>query len=148
MGGGRRLLVALDAATRLAAAGDWLDDRPPDAEILVVAPTWEACDGLVRAAAPRAAARFGTTRLTLDRLAARLAAPILARTRRTPASGLSLTAVAARAVHLLLDEGALSYFVPVARRPGFPSAVARTLEELRMNGVGTEALRRLPDGGA
>ncbi|TMB14727.1 MAG: PD-(D/E)XK nuclease family protein [Deltaproteobacteria bacterium] len=148
MPSGSRLLVASAAATRLAAAADWLDAHSPDVEILVVGPSWEAADGLVRAAAARALARFGTTRLTLDRLAARLAAPILARARRTPASGLSLTAVAARAVHLLLAKGALSYFVPVAKRPGFPSAVARTLEELRMNGVGTEALRGLPDGGA
>ena len=32
----------------------------------------------------------------------------------------------ARAVHLLLTERALSYFEPVAERPGFPAAVART----------------------
>jgi hypothetical protein len=132
---------------RLTAAADWLGVRPPDAEILILAPTWEACDDLARDAVARAGARFGLVRLTLDRLAARLAAPTLAGRGLVPASGLSLTAVVARAVHLLLAERALGYFEPVARRPGFAPAVARTLEELRMNGVDASALRRLPDAG-
>src|SRR5207249_838203 len=52
------------------------------------------------------------------------------------------------AVHLLRAEDALRYFAPVAGRPGFPAAVARTLEELRMNDVGPAALRRLGASGA
>src|SRR5437667_84738 len=136
-----RVVVAPDAATRLAVAAEWLAAQPLDAEVLVVGPTWEACDDLVRGAVVQARARFGTVRLTLDRLAARLAAPVLAADGRVPAGGLSVTAVAARAVHLLLAEGALRYFAPVAGRPGFPAAVARTLEELRMNGVGPAALQ-------
>ncbi|TMB03454.1 MAG: PD-(D/E)XK nuclease family protein [Deltaproteobacteria bacterium] len=143
-----RVVVAPDAATRLAVAAEWLAAQPLDAEVLVVGPTWEACDDLVRGAVVQARARFGTVRLTLDRLAARLAAPVLAADGRVPAGGLSVTAVAARAVHLLLAEGALRYFAPVAGRPGFPAAVARTLEELRMNGVGPAALRRLGASGA
>jgi len=136
-----RLVVAPDAATRLAVAAEWLAAQPLDAEVLIVGPTWEACDDLVRGAAARA--RFGTVRLTLDRLAARLAALVLAADERVPAGGLSAIAVAARAVHLLRAEGGLRYFAPVAGRPGFPAAVARTLEELRMNGVeqGGSALR-------
>src|SRR5438128_5180683 len=142
-----RVVVAPDAATRLAVAAGWLSVQPLDAEVLVVGPTWEACDDLVRGAVVQARARFGTVRLTLDRLAARLAARILAADGRAPAGGLSVTAVAARAVHLLRAEDALGYFAPVAGRPGFPAAVARTLEELRMNGVGPAALRRLGASG-
>jgi RecB family exonuclease len=142
-----RLLVTPDARTRLAAAADWLAARAPDAEVVVVAPTWEAADDLVRAVVSRSGARFGTTRLTLDHLAARLAAGWLAADDRAPASGLLLGAVAARVIHRLLTEGALSYFAPVATRPGFPTAVARTLDELRMNGVAARALRELPEGG-
>src|SRR5947207_8525956 len=141
-----RVVVAPDAATRLAVAAEWLAAQPLDAEVLIVGPTWEACDDLVRGAA--AQARFGTVRLTLDRLAARLAALVLAADERVPAGGLSTIAVAARAVHLLRAEGGLRYFAPVAGRPGFPAAVARTLEELRMNGVVPQALRRLGASGA
>src|SRR5881296_583742 len=94
-----RVVVAPDAGTRLAIAAEWLAAQPLDAEVLVVAPTWEACDDLVRGGVGHA--RFGTVRLTLDRLAARLAALVLAAGERVPASGLAAVAVAARTVHLL-----------------------------------------------
>jgi RecB family exonuclease len=140
-----RLLVASDAAARLAAAADWLAGRPHDAELLVVAATWEACDDLVREATRPA--RFGTTRLTLDRLAARLAAPALAAGGRAIATGLSLAAVAARAVHAARAAEALTYFAPVAARPGFPTALARTVEELGMNAVEPDVLARAAGAG-
>ncbi|HLG17765.1 MAG TPA: PD-(D/E)XK nuclease family protein [Blastocatellia bacterium] len=143
----RRLLMSSDAATRLDAAAEWLSAHPRDAEILVLSSTREAGDDLLRTAALASGARFGLTRLTLDMLAARLAAPVLASNGGAPVSGLSLVALAARAVHLLLTEGTLSYFGPVAAKPGFPSAIARTIEELRMNGVNADAIRRLPRGG-
>jgi ATP-dependent helicase/nuclease subunit B len=142
-----RLIASHDSATRLAAAAQWLSAYPPDAEVLVLSPTREAGDEFVRHAACVSGARFGLLRLTLDRLAANLAAPNLARSRRVPTTGLSLEALAARVVHFLASEGALSYFAPVAKRPGFPRAVARTLQELRMNAVDFEAIRRLPRGG-
>src|SRR5207247_1349454 len=73
----------------------------------------------------------------------RLATRTLARDRRAPATGLSLAAVAARTVHLALGEHGLGYFAPVADRPGFPLAVARTLAELRLNRVAPESLAAL-----
>ena len=111
--------------------------------MLVLGPSWEACDDLVRAATVATGARFGTIRLTLDRLAVRLATRTLARDQRAPATGLSLAAVAARTVHLALGEHGLGYFAPVADRPGFPLAVARTLAELRLNHVVPESLAAL-----
>ena len=54
-----------------------------------------------------------------------------------------MSAVAARAVHLVLAERGLTYFTSVADRPGFPLAVARTLEELRMNRVAPRGDRRI-----
>jgi RecB family exonuclease len=140
---GCRLVVAADAATRLDHATRWLRAQPAATEILVLAPRPEAGDDLVRSAALAKGALFGVTRLTLTRLAGLLATPALAAERRVPASDLSLDAVAARAVHMLGAERALRYFAPVADRPGFPRAVARTVEELRMNGVGAAALRGL-----
>ena len=146
--GRTRVLVTADAATRLAAAAEWLAAVRPDAEVLVVAPGWEACDDLVRGSLGPAGARFGVVRTTLGRLAARLAAPHLAARGCVPVSELGLLAVAARAVHRLDADGAFTYFAPVADRPGFPPALARTLEELAMGGVDAESLRRLPLGGA
>src|SRR5437867_11902920 len=75
------LVVAADASTRLGAADDWLASQRADVEALVVAPTWEACDDQVHAAALASGARLGTVRLTPDRVAARLATPAPARDR-------------------------------------------------------------------
>lgn len=133
---------------RIAAAAEWVTAFRPDAEILVLSASKEAGDEFVRQAGLKAGARFGLTRMTLDRLAVNLAAPILARNGRVPATRLSLEALTARCVHLLIADGALSYFAPVAKRPGFPRAVARTLDELRMNSVDIEAVRELPRGGS
>ena len=145
--GHHRLLIARDSATRLNAAAEWLNEYSADAEILIVSPSREAGDEFIRNAALTAGARFGLTRLTLNQLASVLAAPVLARSGRAPASGLVMTAVAARAVHLLMAEGALSYFEPVATRPGFPTAIARTLEELRMNDADSGSIAGLARGG-
>jgi ATP-dependent helicase/nuclease subunit B len=142
-----RLIIAHDTAARLAAGSEWLSKFVADAEILILSATKEAGDEFVRNAAVAAGARFGLTRLTLNQLAAVLAAPVLASARRAPASDLVLTAVAARAVHLLMAERALSYFEPVATRPGFPTAVARTLKELRMNDADSRAIAGLARGG-
>jgi len=79
------LVVGTDAPARLAAAA-WLEAHPWDAEVLVVGRGWEMCDDLVRAATSATGARFGTVRLTLDRLAVRLGTPALSRNRRTPAT--------------------------------------------------------------
>jgi ATP-dependent helicase/nuclease subunit B len=143
-----RIVIARDTATRLTVAAEWLASYPADAEVLIVSPTREAGDEFARAAARKTGARFGLTRFTLNQLAASLAAPALARAGLVPASGFALTAVAARAVHLLLAERSLSYFEPVAERPGFPTAIARTLEELRMNDADTRAISTLARGGS
>ena len=142
-----RLVTSHDTAMRLSVAAEWLTSYPPDAEILIVSPTREAGDEFVRNAALKSGARFGLTRFTLNHLAASLAAMDLARIGIVPASGLALTAVAARSIHLLHIAGDLSYFEPVAEKPGFPVAVARTLEELRMNDADAKSIKKLPRGG-
>ena len=142
------LIVSSQAATRISAAKKWLASHPSDAEILVLASTAEAGDDLVRDVAKTSGARFGLTRTTLERLASRLAAGVLARERRTPIGGLSLVAITARAAHMLLAEDTFSYFGSAARRPGFAPAVTSTIEELRMNRVNSDLIRQLPRGGA
>src|SRR5262245_60917076 len=144
----RQIVSSHDTGTRLSSAAQWLNEYPPDAEILILSPTREAGDEFVRHAALSTGARFGLTRITLNQIASVLAAPGLAHTGVAPASGLVLAAVAARSVHLLLAEEKLAYFSEVATRPGFPTAAARTLEELRMNGADHAQLEVLPRGGS
>ncbi len=133
--------MSASAATRVDAARAWLDAQPVAAEFLVIGASWDAADDLVRAAALAQGARFGTTRLTLGALAGILATPALAAAAQAPAGGMSLDAIAARAVHALAATESLGYFSPVARCPGFPRAVARTVEELRMARVDAPTLR-------
>jgi len=142
-GGAARLLVGFDGATRVARAMEWLGAHPPQIAVLVVAASWEACEELARQRALATGASFGVTRLTLGRLAGLLAAPALAREDRVPVGGLALAAIVARAVHRLGGALPFRYFDPVATRPGFPLAVARTMHELRMNHVPASAVRPL-----
>ena len=79
---------------------------------------------------------------------ARFAPSSLFRDGLVPAAGLGAEAVAARAIYKLAAEGALGYFAPVADRPGFPGALARTLGEVRLAGIGADELAALDAIGA
>ncbi|MFN2514169.1 MAG: hypothetical protein ABR568_22495, partial [Pyrinomonadaceae bacterium] len=143
----KRIEVSSDAATRIGIAREWMEKYAADTEVLVIAHSLEAASEFHLRVVGAKGAWFGIKRFTLNVLAARLAQGALAEEGSAPASRLSFTAVVARAIHLLQSEGKLSYFEPVATRPGFPVAVAKTLEELRMNEVEPESLTRLARGG-
>jgi CRISPR/Cas system-associated exonuclease Cas4 (RecB family) len=141
-------ITSSSAAVRLAAARRFVLDAPPATEILVVAASRAAADDLTRDLARERRATFGLYRFSLTQLAARLAAPLLARERLSPGTALGVRAVAARALFDADHDGALAYFAPVADMPGFPRALARTLEELALAAVPPSAVRRVGDGGA
>lgn len=106
-----------------------------------------AADDLVRALSAQRA-RFGIHRMTPARLLGALCAERLFRDALAPAAELGVEAVAARAIHKLATTGGLGYFAPVADRPGFPGALARTLIELRLAGIGADKLAALDAIGA
>jgi len=141
-----RVVRSSSAALRLDAARRFILETPPATEILVVGATRGAADDFVRDVATARAATFGLYRFSLTQLAARLAAPLLAADRLTPATALGIEAVAARAVYDADADGALSYFAPVASSPGFPRALARTLEELALAAVPARALVGASEG--
>ena len=101
-----------------------------------------AADDLVRALSARRAL-FGVHRMTPARLLGVLCAERLFRDGLAPAAGLGAEAVAARAIYKLAATGALGYFAPVADRPGFPGALARTLGKVRLAGIGAHELASL-----
>jgi RecB family exonuclease len=142
-----RIEVSNDAATRLRIAADWIEAYPADAELTILAHSVESASDLLLRNLTSRNALFGLKKFTLNGLAHRIAQNALAATSSAPASALSFTAVVARAVHQLNAEEKLKYFAPVATKPGFPVAVARTLEELRMNRVEPEVLEGLKRGG-
>jgi hypothetical protein len=136
------------AGERSAAAKQWLRALSPDAEVLIVAANWDAADDLLRAIADERGAAFAIHRLTLDRTISILAAETLADRNLAPAVGLTVNAIAARAIHILARSSALGHFTPIADRHGFASAVARTITELRLSRVTAQQLRALGSTGA
>lgn len=142
-----RLLISRDTSARLGTAAEWLNQFPADAELTLVAATLSASDELARTAAGERGARFGLHRFALGQLAARSANLALANAGRTTSSFLTLVALVARSVHLLIESRPFTYFQPVARTPGFPVAAARTIEELRMNGLTAQEISAVNPAG-
>ena len=136
-----RIVTSTSAAARLEAARAFLGGRPTSTELVLVGASRGAADDLARAIARQAGSTFGITRFSLTELAARAAAVRSGGGRRVPGTQAGAEAVAARAVFDALAAGELAYFEPVARMPGFPKALARTLHELRLAGVRTASQR-------
>ena len=144
---GLRVITSTSAAVRLAAARDFVLTAPPATEIVTVSASRGAADDFVRDLARVRGATFGLYRFSLTQLAARLAAPLLAAARLSPTTAFGVQAVAARALFDAGQSRALLYFAPVAETPGFPRALARTLEELALAAVPASAVGGLSDGG-
>jgi CRISPR/Cas system-associated exonuclease Cas4 (RecB family) len=115
--------------------------------VLIVGASRGAADDLAREVAATVRATFGIQRLSLTQLAARTALVALAADGTTPSTRLGAEAVATRAVFDATRDGALRYFAPVAATPGFPRALARTLQELRLAGLPGDSLAPLPLAG-
>jgi len=140
-----RIVTSASAAVRLDAARDFLRAQSPATELIIVGASRGAADDLARAIARQAGATFGVTRFSLTELAARAAAAH-PQGRRVPGTQAGAEAIAARAVFDALAAEELAYFEPVARMPGFPKALARTLHELRLAGIRTADERRTTNG--
>jgi ATP-dependent helicase/nuclease subunit B len=135
-----RVIESASSAYRVEAARAFLAALPAAGGALVVGATRNAADDLVRSVTATVGATFGIHRLSLTQLAGQVAAAELARLGAAPASTLGAEAVAARVAFEALESGALGYFAPVARFPGFARAAASTLGELRLAHVAPEVL--------
>jgi ATP-dependent helicase/nuclease subunit B len=138
----REIIRSAQAHTRLDRALDWLGRQAPGAEVLVLADAREAADDLVRALGAARGALAGIHRLTLNRLAGLLAATAMAERGLAPAAGLAHQALAARTVFRVATDSRLAHFAPVIDRPGFAQALARTIAELRLDGIAPADLAR------
>ncbi|MEQ9503698.1 MAG: PD-(D/E)XK nuclease family protein [Deltaproteobacteria bacterium] len=145
----RCVFVSRDHAARLDAARRYLVER--EGPILVLGATKRAADDFVKTAGPGPGADglalLGVHRLTLDLLARELALLPFARSKIARLTGLGAAALAARVVHATRQNGALQYFEPVADTPGFGSAVARTIRDVREAEVEAAAIEALGSGG-
>jgi len=143
-----RVVESSATEQRLAEARGFIAARSTRGEeVLLVGASRGAVDDLARSIASEAGATLGIHRFSVTQLAARLAASSLAGQGLAPSTALGSEAVAARAVFEAAREGGLGYFAPVAKAPGFPRALARTIQEVRLAGLDAPAIGRLPLGG-
>jgi len=141
----RRVVTSAAAERRLAVAREYVAaDR--SGEILIIAPTRGAADDLVRTTAVDSG-QLGIHRMSVIQLAGELATMSLARRGLVPVSALGVEALAARAIHAASRDAGLPFFAPVVSTPGFARALARTLLELRADGIGADRLIDLHDRG-
>jgi hypothetical protein len=123
------------ASRRIDAARRAVVELRPGASALIVAASRAAADELAARVALDKGGLFGVTRVSFAELVMRLALVPLARAGRAPAGQLSEEALAARVLFEANGAHALQYFTPVADMPGFPRALSRTMEELRLAGI-------------
>jgi ATP-dependent helicase/nuclease subunit B len=145
--GALRVCVSASAADRLAAAREVIRACEPGTRVLIVGASRGAADDLVREVAASVPATFGLQRLSLTQLAARTAILALASDGLTSSTWLGTEAVATRVAFDARRDQSLTYFGPVSNTPGFPRALARTLQELRLAGVEGRPLTGLPLAG-
>ena len=129
----RALIRSRSNARLLDRAVIFLSENSRRGEILVLAPTRAAANELALTAFERGCQ--GIHALTITQLAAQLAARSLAQEKLVPISQLGTEALANRIVHAASHANELRYFAPVAQTPGFPRAAAKTISELRLEGV-------------
>lgn len=125
------------------AAQDFIRRFASPTEVLLLCASRDALDDFARELSATEKATFGLHRFSFIHFAARTAIGSLARERLAPASLLGGEATAARSSFEVAKRGALTYFLPVAMRPGFARALAATIAELRAAGVDPDALARL-----
>ena len=134
------VIESASAAARLDRAAAFLERFPPHQPITIVAATRGAADDLARRVASRRGATLGVSRFSLTQLAARVAATRLAGQGIAPTTALGVEAVASRVAFDAAERGTLDYFGVVARTPGFPRALARTLTDVRLAGIPAASL--------
>jgi ATP-dependent helicase/nuclease subunit B len=141
-----QIIEGSEASARLQEAQRWVEARAGGGALIVSA-SRGAADDLARVVAASRGATVGLHRYSFAQLAARLAAPVLATRGLAPLTLIGSEAVAARATFDALQDDGIEYFAAVAATPGFPRALARTLQDLAMAGVRPERLTQLPLGG-
>ncbi len=145
--GALRVCVSASAADRLSCARDLIRSCAPGTRVLIVGASRGAADDLAREVAASVPATFGLQRVSLTQLAAKTAILSLASEGVTTSTWLGTEAVAARVAFDARRDQSLTYFGPVSSTPGFPRALARTLQELRLAGVDGRQLTGLPLAG-
>jgi ATP-dependent helicase/nuclease subunit B len=120
----------------LERGADFLRRHSP---VLVLSATREAADDLARVGASPGSAFAGVYRHSLRDLVLALSTVPLLKRGLAPVRRVAREAIAVEIT--ARSRAKLTYLAPVSAFPGFARALARTLEDLRLDGVSVEALR-------
>ena len=143
-----RVFQSSSSAERIAAATEFIGSFAVATELILVGPSREAVDDLVRGLACKVGATFGLHRFSLTQLASRLAMEKLAGAGIAPISAVGAEALGARAAFEASSRNELRYFAPIARFPGFARATAATIGDLRSAGIPVQKLNTLDESGS
>ena len=114
---------------------------------MLLAPTRGAADELAFELAAHGGG-LGIERLTPAQLASAVASAELAAAGQAPISEVGAEALATLLASRAAEAGSLRHFGPVSQLPGFPSALRRTLLELRQAGIDPTSLEALGEPAA
>jgi CRISPR/Cas system-associated exonuclease Cas4 (RecB family) len=140
-----RLLESPSAHERLRAASAFLASMPAGTDVLAVGASREAIDDLVREHSAERGAAFGIHRFGLWQLVSHVASTELASAGLAPATPLGAEAVAARATFDAASRRKIHELADLVSFPGFPRALASTIDEHRLHGDDAAVLRAAGD---
>ena len=128
------------AAERLAKARQFISQLRPGTEVIIVADARASADEFVRSFAISRLATAGLHRFSMVQFAMQIGRAEMARRGLAPLSTAGAAALAVRCVFEVRARRGFTFFGPVADKPGFASALAATIRELRASGVGEREL--------
>jgi len=135
------------AAERLAKARQFIADLQPGTEVVIVADDRSSADDFVRSLEYDKEATVGMHRFSTAQFAMQLSRAEMARGGLAPLTAAGGAALAIRCVFEVRTRRGFKFFGPVADKPGFASALAATIRELRASAVGHKELSQLGDRG-
>jgi len=142
-----RAFQSASSAERLGAARRFIDDLPANSDVFVIGGSRSATDDFVRDLAQERGATAGLHRFSFAQLGIQIGRGEIARRGLAPLTGTGAVALAVRCVFEVRKKIGFKFFGPVADKPGFSSALASTIHELRASGVAPDALAALGDRG-
>lgn len=142
-----RAFQSASSAERLEAARRFIVGLPENSEVVVIGGSRASADDLVRDLANQRGATAGIHWFSLVQFAVQIGRGEIARRGLAPLTGTGAVALAVRCAFEVRQKYGFRFFGPVASKPGFPSALASTIHELRASRVAPDALASLGDRG-
>src|SRR5471030_414862 len=142
-----RIFESASAAERLECSRRFVTNLAPGRETVIASGTRAAADDFVRALAVERVATFGLNRFSFEQFAVQIARDQLAQRGLAPLTAAGASAIAVRSVFEVRKRNGLKFLESVAQKPGFATALANTVRDLRASSVEPDVLLKLGERG-